>query len=65
VQHVLIIGGGGAGPALFLQRTGIACAVYEARASAEGVGGGLNLAPNGMHVLAQVGVAATIQARGT
>jgi 2-polyprenyl-6-methoxyphenol hydroxylase-like FAD-dependent oxidoreductase len=55
----LIIGGGigGLALALFLRKAGIACAVYEAFPDKEGVGGGLNLAPNGMNVLAALGLA--------
>jgi len=55
----LIIGGGigGLALALFLRKAGIACAVYEAFPYKEGVGGGLNLAPNGMNVLAALGLA--------
>jgi 2-polyprenyl-6-methoxyphenol hydroxylase-like FAD-dependent oxidoreductase len=64
---VLIIGGGIAGPALalFLQKAGISCAVYEAYPYLEGVGGGFNIAPNGMHVLAALGLSSTLVAQGT
>ncbi len=56
---VLIIGGGIGGLALslFLSKAGISSAVYEAFSYKEGVGGGLNLAPNGMNVLAALGLA--------
>ena len=65
--HALIIGGGTAGPALslFLEKAGISSAVYEAHPYTEGVGGGLSLAPNGMNVLDELGLAEKIKARGT
>jgi len=55
----LIIGGGigGLALALFLRKAGISSAVYEAFPYEEGVGGGLNLAPNGMKALAALGLA--------
>jgi 2-polyprenyl-6-methoxyphenol hydroxylase-like FAD-dependent oxidoreductase len=63
----LIAGGGVGGPALalFLKKAGISCAVYEAYPYTEGVGGGLNLAPNGMNVLAELGLADTLTRRAT
>jgi 2-polyprenyl-6-methoxyphenol hydroxylase-like FAD-dependent oxidoreductase len=63
--HVLIAGGGVGGPALFLKKAGISCAIYEAYPHTEGVGGGLNLAPNGMNVLADLGLAETLRRRAT
>src|SRR3989442_10113768 len=65
--HALIIGGGTAGPALslFLEKAGISSAVYEAHPYTEGVGGGLSLAPNGMNVLDELGLADKSKARGT
>lgn len=65
--HVLVIGGGVAGSvfALFLKRAGISCSVYEAYPYTENVGGGLNIAPNGMSVLAELGLAEPLIARGT
>ncbi len=65
--HVLIIGSGTAGPALslFLKKAGISCAVYEAYPYTEGLGGGLSLAPNGMNVLDELGLAEKLKARGT
>lgn len=65
--HILIIGGGIAGAALslFLQKAGISCAVYEAYPYTERVGGGLNIASNGMKVLAELGLAQTLIAKGT
>ena len=65
--HVLIIGGGigGNSLALFLKKAGITSTVYEAYAYKDAVGGGLGLAPNGMNVLAALGLAETVQERGT
>jgi 2-polyprenyl-6-methoxyphenol hydroxylase-like FAD-dependent oxidoreductase len=62
----LIIGAGIAGPvaALFLKRAGIDAAVYEAWPYATGIGGGLQIAPNGMHVLAALGLADEMIGRG-
>jgi 2-polyprenyl-6-methoxyphenol hydroxylase-like FAD-dependent oxidoreductase len=64
---VIIIGGGIAGTALalFLYKAGISCAIYEAYDYKDGVGGGLGLAPNGMNVLAALGLADAVIARGT
>jgi 2-polyprenyl-6-methoxyphenol hydroxylase-like FAD-dependent oxidoreductase len=55
----LIIGGGIAGPvaAIFLKRAGIDVEMFEAWPHSTGVGGGLQIAPNGMHVLAEIGIA--------
>src|SRR3989442_15330214 len=65
--HALIIGGGTAGPALsvFPEKAGMSSAVYAAHPDTEGVGGGLSLAPNGMNVLDELGLAEKIKARGT
>jgi 2-polyprenyl-6-methoxyphenol hydroxylase-like FAD-dependent oxidoreductase len=65
--HALIIGSGTTGPALslFLKKAGISSMVYEAYPYAEGVGSGLSLAPNGMNVLAELGLAEEVKARGT
>jgi 2-polyprenyl-6-methoxyphenol hydroxylase-like FAD-dependent oxidoreductase len=64
--HVLIVGGGIAGPALalFLAKAGLSAAVYEAHGASDGVGGGLGLAPNGMNVIAALGLADRLKARG-
>lgn len=64
---VLIIGGGIAGPALALalKQAGIASGVFEAYPYGEGIGGGFNIAPNGMNVLASLGVAQQLMARTT
>jgi 2-polyprenyl-6-methoxyphenol hydroxylase-like FAD-dependent oxidoreductase len=58
-RKALIIGAGIAGPvtALFLRRIGYEAAVYEGWSYATGIGGGLQIAPNGMHVLAELGIA--------
>src|SRR5215510_7329710 len=65
--RILIAGAGVGGPALalFLKRAGISSAIYEAYPRSEGVGGGLNLAPNGMNVLAELGLAKTLVTRAT
>jgi 2-polyprenyl-6-methoxyphenol hydroxylase-like FAD-dependent oxidoreductase len=65
--HVIIVGGGIAGPALalFLAKAGISSAVYEAYGPSEGPGGGLGLAPNGLNVLAELGLAEKLSARGS
>jgi 2-polyprenyl-6-methoxyphenol hydroxylase-like FAD-dependent oxidoreductase len=65
-RKALIIGAGIAGPvaALFLKRAGIDAAVYEAWPYATGIGGGLQIAPNGMHVLAELGLAEEMIGRG-
>jgi 2-polyprenyl-6-methoxyphenol hydroxylase-like FAD-dependent oxidoreductase len=62
VKTALIIGGGIAGPvaALALRKAGIASTLYEAYAtSAEGLGGMLMLAPNGLDALRIVGIDAS------
>jgi 2-polyprenyl-6-methoxyphenol hydroxylase-like FAD-dependent oxidoreductase len=62
MKKALIIGGGIAGPvaALALRKAGISSTLYEAyRASAEGIGGMLMLAPNGLDALRVVGVDAS------
>ena len=65
--HVLIIGGGVAGPALalFLKMAGISSAVFEGYQRSEGVGGGFGLAPNGMNALAALGLSGRLKARGS
>jgi 2-polyprenyl-6-methoxyphenol hydroxylase-like FAD-dependent oxidoreductase len=57
IRTAVVIGGGIAGPvtAIALQRAGIDATVYEAYATAaDGVGGMLGLAPNGLDALAAV-----------
>ena len=58
-RKALIIGAGIAGPvtAMFLTRAGIEAELYEAWPYSTGIGGGLQIAPNGMHVLAELGLA--------
>src|SRR6516225_6092913 len=65
-RKALIIGAGIAGPvaALFLKRAGFDAAVYEAWPYSTGIGGGLQIAPNGMHVLAELGLADEMIAAG-
>jgi 2-polyprenyl-6-methoxyphenol hydroxylase-like FAD-dependent oxidoreductase len=57
--HALIIGGGIAGPALalLLKKAGMSSEVYEAHQTLEEVGGGFTIAPNGMNVLEEIGIA--------
>ena len=58
-RKALIIGAGIAGPvtAIFLKRAGIDVQLFEAWPFSTGIGGGLQIAPNGMHVLAEIGLA--------
>ena len=58
-RKALIIGAGIAGPvtAIFLRKAGIDAEVFEAWPYSTGIGGGLQIAPNGMHVLADIGLA--------
>src|ERR1700740_370223 len=58
-RKALIIGAGIAGPvtAMFLTRAGIEAQLFEAWPYSTGIGGGLQIAPNGMHVLAEIGLA--------
>ena len=66
-RKALIIGGGIAGPttAIFLKQAGIDAEVFEAWPYATGIGGGLQIAPNGMHVLAEMGLASELVRRGS
>ncbi|MBR0695798.1 NAD(P)/FAD-dependent oxidoreductase [Bradyrhizobium lablabi] len=66
-RKALIIGAGIAGPvaAMFLKRAGIEAEIYEAWPYSTGIGGGLQIAPNGMHVLAELGLADELIARGS
>jgi 2-polyprenyl-6-methoxyphenol hydroxylase-like FAD-dependent oxidoreductase len=63
----LIIGAGIAGPvtAIFLKQAGIDAQVFEAWPPSSGIGGGLQIAPNGMHVLAEIGLADEMIRRGS
>jgi 2-polyprenyl-6-methoxyphenol hydroxylase-like FAD-dependent oxidoreductase len=60
--HALIIGGGIAGPALalLLKKAGISAGVYKAHQRQEDVGGGFTIAPNGMNVLEEIGLADSV-----
>jgi 2-polyprenyl-6-methoxyphenol hydroxylase-like FAD-dependent oxidoreductase len=64
--RALIIGGGIAGPALalFLERSGIESAVFEAYPRTDDVGGGFQIAPNGLRVLTELGLADSLLAAG-
>ncbi|MEO7734093.1 MAG: FAD-dependent monooxygenase, partial [Kofleriaceae bacterium] len=66
VRRALVIGGGIAGPAaaLFLARAGIETLVCEAYPRTDDVGGGLQIAPNGVRVLAELGVADAMMRAG-
>ena len=66
-RKALVIGGGIAGPvaAIFPKKAGIAAEVFEARLCSTGIGGGLQIGPNGMHVLAEIGLADEMIARGS
>jgi 2-polyprenyl-6-methoxyphenol hydroxylase-like FAD-dependent oxidoreductase len=66
-RKALIIGAGIAGPvtAIFLRKAGIDAAVFEAWPYSKGIGGGLQIAPNGMHVLAEIGLADEMIGRGS
>ncbi|MGK5742290.1 FAD-dependent oxidoreductase [Micromonospora sp. URMC 103] len=68
VSTAIVIGGGIAGPvtALALRRAGIAARVYEAYPStADGIGGTLALAPNGVAALRAVGADGVVTAIAT
>ncbi|MET0284886.1 MAG: NAD(P)/FAD-dependent oxidoreductase [Polyangiales bacterium] len=64
-MNVLLIGAGIAGPALaiFLRKLGYDVTVCEARAN-DAAGAFLTLAPNGMHVLAQLGLKEEVERGG-
>lgn len=65
-QHGIIIGGGIAGPllAIFLKRIGTSSVVYEAQEQRAESTAGLQIAPNGMHVLAALGLADEVRRQG-
>src|ERR1700751_4536366 len=68
IKTALVIGGGLAGPvaAMALQKAGIDAVVYEAFPSrADGAGGGLTLAPNGLDALDVIGVGDLVRPVGT
>jgi 2-polyprenyl-6-methoxyphenol hydroxylase-like FAD-dependent oxidoreductase len=66
-RRALIIGAGITGPvtAIFLKRAGIDARLFEAWPYSTGLGGGLQIAPNGMHVLAEIGLADEMIRRGS
>jgi 2-polyprenyl-6-methoxyphenol hydroxylase-like FAD-dependent oxidoreductase len=66
-RKAIIIGAGIAGPVagIFLKRAGIDARVFEAWPYSAGIGGGLQIAPNGMHVLAEIGLADEMIRRGS
>jgi 2-polyprenyl-6-methoxyphenol hydroxylase-like FAD-dependent oxidoreductase len=66
-RKAIIMGAGIAGPvtAMFLKRAGIETQVFEAWPYSTGIGGGLQIAPNGMHVLAEIGLADEMIRRGS
>ena len=68
IRSALVIGGGIAGPvaAMALQKAGIDAVVYEAYPSAaDGAGGGLTLAPNGLDALDVIGLGDLVRPAGT
>jgi 2-polyprenyl-6-methoxyphenol hydroxylase-like FAD-dependent oxidoreductase len=66
-RKALIIGAGIAGPVtgILLKKAGIDAHLFEAWPYSTGVGGGLQIAPNGMHVLADIGLADELISRGS
>ncbi|MEO6088836.1 MAG: NAD(P)/FAD-dependent oxidoreductase [Umezawaea sp.] len=67
VKTALVIGGGLAGPvtALALRKAGIEATVYEAYpTTADGIGGQLTVAPNGLDALEAVGAREAVEAVG-
>lgn len=65
-SRAIIIGGGIAGPAasLFLQRAGIESQIFEAYQEPTTIGGGFQIAPNGMRVLRALGLADQVASAG-
>ncbi len=63
----LVAGGGIAGPvlAMFLRRIGVEPVVFEGRPPTEEAGAFLNLAPNGLAVLEELGLADAVRGAGT
>lgn len=66
-RDIMVIGGGIAGcaAALFLARAGFRPGIFEAYPDVRGIGGGLQVAPNGLAVLDALGLAETLTAHGT
>src|ERR1700681_1163084 len=65
-RKALIIGPGIAGPgtAISLKKGRLDVQPFDAWPYATGIGGGLQIAPNGMHVLAEIGLADEMIRRG-
>jgi 2-polyprenyl-6-methoxyphenol hydroxylase-like FAD-dependent oxidoreductase len=65
-HRALIVGGGIAGPAvaLFLQRGGIEPLIFEAYSEPATIGGGFQIAPNGMRVMRALGLADQVASAG-
>jgi 2-polyprenyl-6-methoxyphenol hydroxylase-like FAD-dependent oxidoreductase len=65
-RKALVIGAGIAGPitAILLRKIGIAAEVFEAWQHSTSIGGGLQIAPNGMHVLAEADLVSEMIRRG-
>jgi 2-polyprenyl-6-methoxyphenol hydroxylase-like FAD-dependent oxidoreductase len=65
-SHAIIIGGGIGGPAasLFLRRAGIESQIFEAYPEPATIGGGFQIAPNGMRALKALGLADRVRAAG-
>jgi 2-polyprenyl-6-methoxyphenol hydroxylase-like FAD-dependent oxidoreductase len=66
-RKAIIIGAGIAGPVtgIFLKRAGIEAQLFEAWPYSTGIGGGLQIAPSGMQVLAEAGLADDLIRRGS
>ncbi|ADP81821.1 FAD-dependent monooxygenase [Pseudofrankia inefficax] len=68
IRSAIVVGGGIAGPvaALALGQAGIEATVYEAYdTTADGVGGTLSIAPNGLDALAAVGLGGIVEELGS
>jgi 2-polyprenyl-6-methoxyphenol hydroxylase-like FAD-dependent oxidoreductase len=65
-RRVIVVGGGIAGPALalFLKRAGFDPVMLEAYPRADDVGGSFQIAPNGVRVLAELGLADALVREG-
>lgn len=67
-RTTLVIGGGIVGPvaAMALQKAGVQAGVYEAyHSTADGVGGGLSIASNGLNALGVLGADEVVRRIGT
>ena len=66
-RRAIVIGGGIAGPAvaMFLARAGVEPVVAEAYRRVEGIGGGFQIAPNGLRVLTELGLRESVLAAGS